>query len=297
MSEEKKISTVGEALSWGVERLSKRSIPDPANEAEYLLTHLLNCKRHELFLNSARALAPEESLKFRGYIQRRLRREPAQYITGEVEFRGLMLKVTHATLIPRPETELIVDEALEKASTHGPGKKNTAIIDLCTGSGCLAVAAAKELPGAMVYATDISNEALTVAEENAMRNGVGARVRFLKGDLFSPFMESGIEVMADIIITNPPYVAKADFENLPPEVKDHEPADALYGGVDGLNFYRRILKDAPDYLSPGGFLIMELGWGQSGKVARLAEENGSYRDIEIKKDYSGIDRIFVARRC
>lgn len=296
MSEEKKISTVGEALSWGVERLSKRSIPDPANEAEYLLTHLLNCKRHELFLNSARPLAPEESLKFRGYIHRRSRREPAQYITGEVEFRGLNLKVTHATLIPRPETELVVDEALKAAAAHGLDKRKATIIDLCTGSGCMAVAAAKELPRAAVYATDISNEALTVAVGNALRNGVAGRVRFLNGDIFSPFMEAGMEVMADIILSNPPYVAKADFESLAPEVKDHEPADALYGGVDGLNFYRRIIKGAPEFLQPGGFLIMELGWGQSEKVRGLAEEDGSYRDIEIKKDYSGIDRIFVARR-
>ncbi|MEK7772808.1 MAG: peptide chain release factor N(5)-glutamine methyltransferase [Deltaproteobacteria bacterium] len=296
MSKEKKFSTVGEALSWAVERLSRRSIPDPVNETEYLLTHILDFKRHELFLNSRRALSPEESRRFEAFIERRMKREPAQYITGEVEFLGLKLKVTPATLIPRPETELVVKEAVKAASAFMRDKKKALIIDLCTGSGCIAVAIAKEFPQALVRAADISGTALKVAEENALKNGVGERVNFLKGDLFAPFKESGLDVKADIILSNPPYVAKADFERLAPEVKDHEPTGALYAGADGLDFYRRIIKESPDYLSPGGFLVMELGWGQSESVKGLAAENGSYEDIEIKKDYSGVERIFLARR-
>ena len=191
-----------EALDWAKETLKKNKTPDPEVEAEFLLSHVLACKRHELFLSPRRVLSRDEEARLRSYIERRARREPAQYIVGEAEFRGLEFKVTSATLIPRPETELLVDEALDAARRSNA--ESLIAVDLCTGSGCIAVSLAHELDRAMVYATDISEAALNVARENARANGVADRVRFLQGDLFGPLSGLGVEGRAGLILSNPP---------------------------------------------------------------------------------------------
>ncbi|HAO94336.1 MAG: protein-(glutamine-N5) methyltransferase, release factor-specific [Deltaproteobacteria bacterium GWB2_55_19] len=285
--------TINEALTWAVKKLEEFKIPDAKAEAEFLLTHLLKRKRHELYLNSSLPLTEAEEEAFLSFIERRSNREPAQYITGETEFRGHAFKVTRDTLIPRPETELLIDEAIEAAGSFK--SKALTIIDLCTGSGCIAVSTAVELPDSIVYATDISKAALVIAEENAKRNGVEGRIMFIEGDLFWPLRDTDFKG-AHIIVTNPPYVSEAEKESLAPEVKDFEPHAALFGGADGLAVIKRIITEAPDFLLPGGFLIMEIGWDQAEKVKGLLEADERYEGIKIRKDYGGVERIVVGRR-
>ena len=282
--------TVREALKGAVERLGAAGVDSPVQDAEFLITHLLKVKRHELFLNPERALTDAEAALFDSFIERRGRREPAQLITGECEFRGLTFRVTGDVLIPRPETELLIDEALEKAASF-KGASMLCAIDLCAGSGCISVAFAKEAPRWRVWATDISPSALKIASENAIANGVANRIDFLEGDLFAPL--KGIK--AALILSNPPYVTAPEMKELEPEVAQWEPAGALYGGEDGLDFYRRIAAEAPKHLLPGGFLILEIGWGQAKAVRELIESAGRFTGIAIRKDYAGIERVVTAR--
>lgn len=281
---------IREALSMAAKELAEAGVPDPLAESEYLLSHILRCGRPGLFLDAGRALTADEERAFRAFIERRKKREPAQYIAGEVDFRGHAIKVTRATLIPRPETELVVDEAVERAGEA----QSPVVVDLCTGSGCIAVSMAAELTRCRVYATDVSAAALEVAVENAALNGVADRVEFFAGDLFAPLPER-LKGAVDIVVSNPPYVSLQEMEGLAPEVKDFEPGTALSGGADGLDLIRRIVEDAPLYLKDGGRLVMEIGYSQSEKVGKIAERDGRYDSISVKMDYSGIERIFSAR--
>lgn len=268
-------------------------VSEAGGEAEYLLMHVIGCKRHTLFIEASRMLSEDQEAVFKGFIERRAKREPSQYITGETEFYGFTFKVTKDTLIPRPETELLVDEAL-RCAIHHAGKKPLAIIDLCTGSGCIAVTMALKLPDSVVYATDMSKAALKVAAENASLNGVADRMIFLEGDLFAA-LDGTPARMADIILSNPPYISQAELEGLAPEVIGYEPKSALYGGPDGLAFYRRIITEAPRRLSDGGFLLLEMGFGQSEDIRELMEKEQRYTDITVLKDYSGIERIIKGK--
>ncbi len=280
---------VREALAGAIRELEDSGVPDALADAEYLLSFVIKTKRHELYLYPEKRLSERESAEFRDFIKKRVSRQPAQYITGETEFRGLVFKVSPDVLIPRPETELLVEEAIEFIR----GFPDTEIvIDLCTGSGCVAVSIARECAGAQVYAVDISNEALKVASLNAEANGVASRINFLRGDLFAPL--AGLSGKARVIVSNPPYVSDEDIEKLDPEVKDFEPMTALRGGVDGLDFIRRIVAGSPRYLLPGGRLMMEIGWGQAERVEEIMTRHGLYRDIRIRKDLSGIERVVMA---
>lgn len=283
--------TAGEALIWAFEELSKALIPYARGESEFLLMHVLDCRRHELFLNARRLLTPQETTLLRETAARRLEREPLQYIFGEAEFRGRAFKVTREVLIPRPETELLVGEALKEAPSFGG--RPLMIIDLCAGSGCIAISAALEMH-CEVFATDISEKALDIARENAQRLGASQKVTFFKGDLFEAVPEK-IKGRAHMVLTNPPYITEKDMAVLAPEVKDFEPGQALYGGSDGLDIIRRIITEAPKYLAPGGLLLMEIGYDQPEAVTRLAENSAEYSHVEILKDYAGIGRILKAR--
>ena len=283
--------TVGEALIWAFGELSGALISSARGEAEFLLMHVLDCRRHELFLNARRLLTPQEAHLLREAAARRLNREPLQYIFGEAEFRGRAFKVTRAVLIPRPETELLVEEAIKEAPSFGAG--SLTIIDLCTGSGCIAVSAALEFQ-CEVFATDISEKALDMARENAQRLGAAQRVSFLSGDLFGAIPEK-LKGRTHMVLTNPPYITEKDMAGLAPEVKDFEPGQALYGGSDGLDIIRRIITETPAYLVPGGLLLMEIGYDQSEAVLMLAGNSAGYSHIEILKDYAGIGRILKAR--
>lgn len=285
-----KTMKVSEAIEWAKSRLTEAGLTDPAPDVEYLITSLLGVRRHELYLDPDRNLTPAETARFREYVARRAAREPAQYITGHVEFYGREFRVTPATLIPRPETELLAEEGLKVLPPSGTG----VAIDLCTGSGCVAVTIAAESPGCAVYATDISTDAIAVARENARSLGVEERVRFLAGDLFAPLdeiNEQDDKIEAGLIVTNPPYVSSGDLAGCEPEVRDFEPRGALDGGPDGLDIIRRIITDAPRYLRPGGVLLMEIGYDQAGRVRELAAASGRWKPVELIKDFSGIERI------
>lgn len=283
---------IGEALVWAFEELSKALVPEPRAEAEFILMHVLGSRRHELFLNARATVTGAQEAELRQAVARRVRREPAQYIFGQAEFRGLSFKVTRDVLIPRPETELLVGEAAKAASALEGGA--ITIIDLCTGSGCIAIAAAKEIEGSVVYATDISAAALGVARENAATLGAADRVSFYEGDLFAP-LPDGIRHSAEMVLSNPPYIAADEIERLDPEVRDFEPRAALEAGPDGLAFIRRIVAACPEYLAPGGWLMLEMGYGQAAKAREATEESAAFTDMEILKDYAGIERILKAR--
>ncbi len=288
-------ATVKGFLKWATLSLESFNVPDARAEAEYLLSHALGLKRHELFLNGARPLARDEERTLREFVRRRTLREPSQYITGSAHFRGLELKVTRAVLIPRPETELIVDEALRAASSAPlAGKPEIKALDLCTGSGCIAVSMCVELPSAVVFATDISGDALSIASENARRLNVSDRIVFMKGGLFRALSALKPKGVFDMILSNPPYVPEAELFGLEPEVKDHEPRISLTAGPDGLAYIREIISTAHRYLRPGGRLIMEIGWGQAGQVKEMFEKNGRYEDVRVINDLSGVERVFSA---
>jgi len=240
----------------------------------------------DLLIHPDRTLKDNEAEQFNACIERRGRREPLQYITGEVEFRGLLFKVSKDVLIPRPETELLVDEAVKSVS-----KKGATVMDLCTGSGSIAVCIARELNDSRIYAVDISDGALAVARENAARHETGENITFLSGDLFGAIETLNLKGKLDVIVSNPPYVSAEEMEGLQPEIKDYEPASALYGGTDGLDFYRRIVHESPYYLSSGGYLLMEVGYRQAWSIKRLLEEVNTFKQIEVIKDLNGTDRI------
>ena len=282
--------TVAKSLRWAEGYLAQRGVPSPYVDAEYILAHILGCQRQDLLIYPDRVVKEDEAAQFNVCIERRGRREPLQYITGEVEFRGLLFKVNKDVLIPRPETELLVDEVVKSVT-----KKDATILDLCTGSGCIAVCIAREIIDSKVYAVDISEGALAAARENAARHGVGERITFLSGDLFGAISSLNLKGMIDVIVSNPPYVSSEEMQELQPEIRDFEPASALYGGKDGLDFYRRIIHDSPYYLAAGGYILMEMGYGQAGRIKELIESENKFINIEITKDMAGIGRTISAR--
>ncbi len=261
-------------------------------EAEILFTEILDCERAALYLDKGKKLDKAGALRVSSALKRRIAGEPLAYILGEVEFMGFKFKVTKDVLIPRPDTEILVETAVKIAKDNFSPHNNSPveILDIGTGCGCIAISLAKSLPLAAVDATDKSPEALRVAKENAALNNV--RVSFSQSDLFP---DSELPITSyDIIVTNPPYIPTQEISKLQPEVQN-EPCLALDGGVDGLDFYRRIARESGGYLLPQGFLIMEIGFGQKEAVKNIFEETTGYKIIEVVKDYSGIDRVIVAR--
>jgi release factor glutamine methyltransferase len=275
-------------LRWATGHFKNHDVPEPRASAELLLGHVLGLDRLSLRLNPQRSIETSELAAFMKCVERRLLGEPVQYITGTQEFWSLPLSVTPAVLIPRPETELLVEAVLDIARKAGAGKVR--IADVGTGSGAIAVALARELPEAVIVAGDLSRAALQVARRNARRHQVAERVHFVCADLFAPFSESAF----DIVVTNPPYVKGSDILLLPREIRDYEPRAALDGGVDGLASIRAIIHGVPDFLRPAGVLVLEMGAGQARDVTALVSETKRYRAHRVLKDYGGIDRVLVA---
>jgi release factor glutamine methyltransferase len=256
-------------------------------DAESLLLYLF--KRNDAEKNTAWLAAhwnnpTSHGAEFRALIQRRLAGEPIQYITGETEFYGLPFHVTPDVLIPRPETEHMVEKVIQLAAAFLKPR----IVDIGAGSGAIAVTLAHHLPHVAITAIDVSSSALTIAQENAQRNGVA--IRFLQGDLLTPVAEEKF----DIIVSNPPYVPESDRPNLSVEVRDHEPALALFAGADGLDIYRRLIPQAFARLVPGGFIALEIGFGQSQPITDLLSASG-FQSIEFVPDLQGIPRVAVAQ--
>lgn len=272
----------------GAERLSRGLQPDRARQdAETLLLHILGKDKAWLLAYWEEELSDGQVVSYSQLLERRGNGEPIQYITGLTEFYSLPFRVNPKVLIPRPETEHLVEKAIELALTF----KSPRVIDIGTGSGAIAVALACHLPEAAITAIDISAQALELARHNASRNGVSDRIRFLEGDL----LEAVAEERFDIVVSNLPYVSEVDRALLSVEVRDHEPALALFAGEDGLDVYRRLIPGAFDALISGGFLLLEIGYGQSGSITGLLEDSGFER-IEFIPDLQSIDRVACARR-
>jgi release factor glutamine methyltransferase len=274
-------------------QLQTAGINDAERDAELIASSCLGMNR-TFFYRDNPIIPADIAAEIDAKVQRRLKREPLQYILGYVDFYGLKIHVGPGVLIPRPETELLAEEAI-RAIIKNNAKLN--ILDLCTGSGCLALALAMAFPDSMVYGTDSEETAISYAEENAKTNII-RNVRFLKGSLFEP-LEKRIastedRLSFDIIVSNPPYINRDDLKKLQPEIKNWEPLSALDGGEDGLDFYREIIPGAKRYLTANGILLFELGIHQAEPVKQMAEDAG-FRNISGKKDYAGIERIFIAR--
>jgi release factor glutamine methyltransferase len=265
-------------------------------DAETLLLHVLRADAPDvnlawLIAHGYETLPARETAAFRAWVERRRAGEPIQYITGEAEFYGLSFKVNRAVLIPRPETEHLVEKVIELAG----GLEKQRIADVGTGSGAIAVALASKLPvarvGARIHATEISAAALSVAQGNAERNGVANRVAFHEGDLLAPVAGK----LFDFVVSNPPYVPERDRDSLSVEVRDYEPAEALFAGVDGLDVYRRLIPAAFNALFHDRYLALEIGFGQQAAVGELLAD-ARFEDIEFTEDLQGIARVAVARR-
>jgi release factor glutamine methyltransferase len=262
------------------------STRDAGFDADLLASRVLGCDRAQLVTRLRDEEPPDFAARFAPLVARRAAREPMAYILGEREFWAMTFEVTPDVLIPRPETELIVQEAIRLHRVRPP----SAIIDICTGSGCLAVALASEFPLASVIATDISGAALEVAHRNAARHGVDGRVRFERTDMLA-----GVDAHAPLIVCNPPYVQAGDAPGLMPEVSQFEPHVALFGGADGLDAYRRLLPMVAGHLEPGGHFLIEVGYDQDDRVAGLASAQG-WRLASALTDLQGITRTLVLER-
>lgn len=270
-------------LNWTKGYLAEKGVENPRLEAEWMLCEALSLDRVGLYLNFDKPLSDAELSAYRTMVARRGKREPLQYILGTQEFMGLEFRVTPAVLIPRHDTEVLVAESAKR------GAAAACILDIGSGSGCVAVALAKELPQAEVCSVDISGEALEVARGNAEANG--AAVHFFQGSLFEPFAGRRF----DMVVSNPPYIPNHELATLQPEVNGFEPMGALDGGGDGLDFYRRIVAEAPDHLNAGGWLIFEVGAGQAPSVMGLLESGGFTQGKFTQTDPAGIERVVGGR--
>ena len=286
--------TILRLINWTSQYFSENGIENPRLDAEVLLAHSLRTNRLRLYLNYDKPILKGELREYKKLIKRRTRREPLQYITGYQEFWSLNLKVTKGVLIPRPETEILVEEALKTFPQNESFDKTINILELGTGSGAVAIALAKELQRGSIVATDISDIAIKTARENAKVHGLEEQITFLKGSLFEPVRER-IGTF-NLVISNPPYIPIEDFRDIQPEVRDFEPRISLNGGKEGLKFYRQILSQIGRYLAKDGWVILELGKGQAEKVTRLIELTGEFNPTSIVKDFSGIERVVKAQK-
>jgi release factor glutamine methyltransferase len=283
-------STISETLRRATARLRESGTADPQLAAQSLLAAALGCDRTYLIVNFRQPLDENQLARYGALVRRRAAGEPLQYITGHQEFFGLEFEVTPDVLIPRPETELLVEEVVRLASSPAAFDGCAPlIIDVGTGSGCLAVTLARELPGARVIASDISPAAILIAHRNARRHGLAERIDFVIADLLEAFAPLP---RADFIVSNPPYVAAHELPMLQREVREWEPHVALTDGADGLSFYRRLLNEAATRLRPGGYLICELGYTQSEAVADLVDDS-RWAAPRLIDDLAGIPRAIV----
>ena len=278
---------VEEVLAQAVARLGNDGVESPRLDAELLLAHVLGANRAAVLARPDRHLTPKQLTRYRDLVSRRAEREPLAYIVGQREFFGLEFAVDHRVLIPRPETELLVERALQIARSRGRGIQ---IADVGAGSGAIAVTLAVNLPEATVYALDESAGALVVTARNARHHGVGGRVHCLQGNLLAP-----LEAPVDVVTANLPYVAADEWQALPPEIREHEPRAALDGGADGLYLIGSLLAVAGPYLQPDGVLLLEIGACQGSAVMALAEQYFPRAGVRLLQDYAGLDRLVEIR--
>ena len=286
--------SVREAFHQIASALKKNGYENPFLNAEHLLSSVLSCRRIDLYLDPHRFLNRHEATSLDKALERRLSHTPLQYITGSTQFLSLDFFVNEHVFIPRPETEVVVEIVIRRLQTMVTGDEPCILVDLGTGCGNIAVTLAEAFPNARVYATDISEEALSVARKNAERNSLSNNISFLQGDLFEPLIRLGLMEKVQALVCNPPYIIESDIQNLPPEVRNHEPRLALSGGQDGLDIIRRVVREAPPFMKQGGFLVLEVGHGQAETVRRLLDGMNTYEEIRINTDLSGIERVVIA---
>jgi release factor glutamine methyltransferase len=281
------------ALLWGAPVLSDAGIANERLDAEVLLRHVLKMQKEQLYMNGDAPINAGQEAEFRALLSRRAQREPLSYITGQKEFWSLDFLVTPDVLIPRPETELLVEVALQYMKRLRSGSP-VKVLDLGTGSGAIAVCLAKEHGATEIVAVDISPVALELARVNAVRHRVADRIRFLPGDLFAP-VKASLETF-DLIVSNPPYIRTGELSMLAPEIREWEPTIALDGGADGTDKYRRIIGESHRYLAPGGSIVLEIGADMASAVAELFARSGQYGKVSVYQDYAGKDRVIAATK-
>lgn len=285
------LPSIRQAITEGAVRLHAADIDQERRAAGLLLCHVMGIDRTRLLTRSEEQIDEAQYRDYLALVERRAAGEPVQYLTGHQEFYGLDFIVTPDVLIPRPETEFLIDRVMKLVEER---QDSPLIVDVGTGSGCIAVTLAIQLPRARLIATDASPAALNVARTNAERHGVRDRIEFLEGDLLAPLAERGLEGAVDVLASNPPYVNEESRELLQSEVCDWEPHEALFGGADGLAFYRRLLADGLKYLKPGGYLVVEIGYGQLDSITDVAGRS-SWKLVDVTPDLQGIPRTLILR--
>jgi release factor glutamine methyltransferase len=287
---------IRDAWREGLQRLEAAGVPSHALSTELLLMHVLQRDRAWLYAHAGDALAPAAWHEYFDLLDRRAAGVPTQYLTGHQEFWGLEFEVTPAVLIPRPETEHVVEVALDRLRDRKNGPLR--IADVGTGSGCIAVALAQELPHSEISATDISSAALEVARRNATRHTVADRVHFIEGDLLRPIRSylSPLEYL-DLVVSNPPYIGRDEQAQLPREVRDHEPHKALFAGPTGVELYGRLIGEAAEVLGENGIIVIELGHGALEHVHSILSAGALWTEIAVQNDLAGIARVISAVRA
>ena len=276
-------NTISEQLKIATAQFEKAGIESARLDAEVLLAYVLNVRRLSLYVNMTQKLTDEQIIRYQNLIQRRVDRIPVAYLTGHKEFMGLNFAVTPDVLIPRPDTEILAQGIIEHLQEF---KHDLKLADLGTGSGAICVSILKFVENVTAAAVDISKKALEIAQFNAEKFNVDDRIKFYEGNLFEPLAGQ----VFDVIVSNPPYITSEEMKTLQPEIED-EPKLALDGGADGLNFYRKIIDDAPKFLSDGGLLAMEVGLNQSEAVRKMIQDNGNFGYTQTWKDLAGIERV------
>ena len=288
MRAEEACKTYRELYEEGRRILEQAGLPDAALDARFLLEEVCGTNLQTLLVFPEKKVTEEEVNQYRVFVQRRKDREPTAMILGEWDFMGLTFRLNKSTLIPEQDTEVLVETALEELKRRGPGEAPLRILDLCTGSGCILLSLLHELRNAGGLGTDLSEEALEAARDNAVRLGLQERAAFRQGDLWEPVGDERF----DLIVSNPPYVPTDVIPTLEPEVRCGEPYAALDGGEDGLVFYRRIMKEAAGHLKPSGIIIVESGFDEAAQIAALMQDQ-KLRGIRTVKDYGGLDRVVL----
>lgn len=284
---------IQDVLREAVKKLETREMMTPLLDAEVLLCHVLGMDRLFLYVHRDRELAEDQIQTYHSMIAKRLQGVPVQYIVNKQEFMGLDFYVEEGVLIPRPDTEILVESVLEWTKEKGD-QQDWVIADLGTGSGAITVSLAHYLQKSHVYSVDISPKALSIGRKNAKDHGVAERIEFLHGDLFEPLRRKGLENKLDILVSNPPYIPKAEVNRLQTEVAKYEPKLALDGGEDGFDFYRRIIDEAYVFLKNGGLIALEAGHDQGESIKKMMESKNIYASIRKVKDLSNIERVVVA---
>lgn len=285
--------TIQRLLNWITEYFTSEGLDSPRLSAELLLSHVLAIKRIELYTQFDKPVAKQNLDRLHALVKRAVKHDPIQYLVGKTEFYSLEIAVTPDCLIPRPETELLVERAVEFLRTR-TGQQ--LVCDLCTGSGCMAVAIAKNFLSADIIATDICDAALKIAAKNIANYHLENRINLLCGDLFDPIVPQLDIARFDLIVCNPPYVTACEFDSLDKKIKDYEPKQALIAGSDGLEIYRRIASEAAGFLKPDAALILEVGYSQGQAVKELLQQTGGFTEVTIEKDCHNNDRVVTAQK-